>query len=425
MGKTVSTLTAIEKLMYDSYEVRKVLVIAPLRVAQTVWDVEIEKWDHLSQLRVSKVLGTKVEREAALAVEADIYVINRENVVWLIEESGHDWDFDMLVIDELSSFKSTSSKRFRKLRTVRPMIKRVVGLTGTPAPNGLLDLWPQMYLLDRGERLGATVTTYRLKYFSPGSRKGHIVYEWKINAGAEEAIWKKLEDITVSMKAVDWLQMPPKIEIMRTAVMSSKARKEYDKLMRDKVLPMTAGEGIVAETAAALSGKLLQMANGAVYDGEREVHLIHDAKLDVLDEIIDEAQGETLLVFYGYKHDKTRIKARHPEAIELSSEDSIKQFQAGVKGLYLAHPASTGHGLNLHTGGHIVVWFSVPWSLELYQQANTRLYRQGQTQPVMVYHIITQGTIDEDVVQAVGDKAATQDRLLEALKYRLQATVSS
>lgn len=419
MGKTVSTLTAIDMLMRDRFEVRKVLVIAPLRVAQTVWDAEIEKWDHLKGLKVSKVLGSAKEREAALKVEADIYIINRENVVWLIEEQT--WDFDMLVIDELSSFKSTSSKRFRKLRTVRPLIKRVVGLTGTPAPNGLLDLWPQMYLLDRGERLGRTVTAYRMKYFSPGSRKGHIVYDWKINAGAEQEIWEKLEDITVSMKAVDWLNMPERVEIFRHAVMDHKAKKEYMRLLKDKVLPLTEGEGIVAETAAVLSGKLLQMANGAVYDGEKEEHLIHEAKLDVLDEIIDEAQGETLLVFYGYKHDRRRIKARHPEAIDLSSEDSIRRFQGGERGLYLAHPASTGHGLNLHTGGHIVVWFSVPWSLELYQQANTRLYRQGQTQTVMVYHIITRGTIDEDVVQAITSKAATQDRLLEALKYRLEA----
>ena len=420
MGKTVSTLTAIDILMRDNFEIKKVLVVAPLRVAQTVWDAEIEKWDHLKGLRVSKVLGTKQQRENALAVEADIYVINRENVVWLVDAFGHVWDFDMLVIDELSSFKSTSSKRFRKLRTVRPLIKRVVGLTGTPAPNGLLDLWPQMYLLDRGERLESTVTKYRMKYFSAGASKGHIVYEWKIKQGAEEEIWQKIDDITVSMKAIDWLDMPECQNIFRLSVTSSAEKKLYDALLKDKVLPTAQGEGIVAETAAALAGKLLQMANGAVYDADRVVHHIHDAKLDVLDEIVEEAQGETLLVFYGYKHDKARILARHPEAVELSSEDSIRQFQQGVKGLYIAHPASVGHGLNLHTGGNVVVWFSVPWSLELYQQANTRLYRQGQTQTVRIYHIITQGTIDEDVIQAIENKATTQDRLLEALKHRLQ-----
>lgn len=428
LGKTAIVLQALCDLKYDYFESRKVLIIAPKRVAQTTWSDELEKWDNFKgKLSLSKVLGTSAQRLSALKADADIYIINRENVVWLVELLGHKWDFDMLIIDELSSFKSPSAKRFRALRKVRPLCKRVVGLTGTPASNGLMDIWSQVYLLDKGYRLGKTMTAYRDKYFSPGGRNGHIIFDWNLKPGAEELIWEKLSDCTLSMKAVDWVTMPKKIDINVVVEMDKADRKRYEQMKKDKVLPLFAeGESISAATAAAVSNKLLQMANGNIYDDVGKSHWIHDCKLEALEEIVEQAQGERILVMYAYTQDCKAIQKKFPKAIVLSTEENIRKFMAmrtpGLdEPIYLAHPASVGHGLNLHSNAHICIWYGLTWSLELYLQAEARLWRQGQQHTVMQYHIITKDTIDEDVIHALKDKAFTQDRLLEALKYRLES----
>lgn len=421
MGKTVITLTAIEKLMYDYFEVNKALVIAPKRVAETTWPDEVKAWDHLRNLRVSVVLGSEEKRLKALQQEADIYVINRENVVWLVETLGRRWPFDMVVIDELSSFKSPKAKRFRALRRVRPKIKRIVGLTGTPAPNGLIDLWPQIYLLDQGERLGRTVTGYRARYFEPEKMDSsrQIVYKWRLKPGAEKAIYRKLEDICVSMRAEDWLTLPERIDRVIPVKLPDAAYSKYRELERQMLLTYADGD-VVASTGATLAGKLLQMANGAVYDENKGVKEIHEAKLDALEDVLEAANGKPVLVFYTYQHDLDRIVARFPQARLLDTEQDIRDWNNGTIELMLAHPAAAGHGLNLQAGGHIIAWFGLPWSLELYQQANARLYRQGQTNRVVIHHLVAQGTIDEDVMVALRDKEHDQNALLKAVKWRME-----
>lgn len=418
MSKTVSTLTAIDQLMYNYFEVQKVLVIAPLRVAQTTWPDEIKKWDHLKHLKISRVLGSCRERQAALQVKADIYVINRENVEWLVDLYSKDWPFDMVVIDELSSFKSSSAKRFRALRKVRPAIKRIVGLTGTPTPNGLLDLWPQVYLLDQGERLGKTVTGYRSRYFDPGKRNRAVIFSWDPKPGAEQAIYSKLSDLCVSMSADDWLQMPERIDREIKVQIPAAAQINYTRLERDLLLSFTEGD-ITADTRAILSNKLLQLANGAVYNEYGQVQEIHQAKLEALDDVLEAANGQPVLVFYNYKHDLVRIQQHIPAARALETEKDIETWNQGKIPILLAHPASAGHGLNLQAGGNIIVWFGLTWSLELYQQANARLHRQGQEKSVIIHHLIAEDTIDEDVMRVLASKDASQSALLEAIKARI------
>lgn len=422
LGKTVSTLTAVNQLMNVYLEVTKVLVIAPKRVAEDTWTTECEKWEHLHGLRVSRVLGTEKKRKAALKADADIYVINRENVVWLVAQLKGWWPFDMIVIDELSSFKSNTAARFKALRQVRPMTSRVVGLTGTPAPNGLIDLWPQMYLLDMGERLEKTITAYRAKYFRPGRTNGQVVFDYKPNTGSEEAIYKRISDICISMKAEDYLDLPDMIEIPVEVSMNERQMAQYEKFEEEQVLKLQEEGDISAVNAAALSNKLLQYANGAIYDAERNIHELHEAKLDALEEIVEAANGSPVLVFYSFRHDVARIlkrlKAYDPK--EIGGQDDIQAWNEGKISVMLAHPASAGHGLNLQKGGHIMVWFGLPWSLELYQQANARLHRQGQSQPVRNYIIMTKGTMDADVKKALSGKTDRQDALMEAVKARIE-----
>lgn len=419
LGKTVATLTAIDQLLYDYFEVSKVLVIAPLRVAQKTWPDEVRKWDHLKHLRISKVLGSEKQRMAALRAQADIWIINRENVEWLVDLYGKDWPFDMVVIDELSSFKSPKARRFRALRKVRPLIKRIVGLTGTPASNGLIDLWSQIYLLDQGKRLGKTVTGYRNRYFEPGKRNRTVIFTWEPKPGAEEAIYRQLEDLCISMSAEDWLQMPERIDRVIEVQLSEEAQAKYDQLERDMLLPFTAGD-VTADSMAVLSNKLLQLANGAVYDENGAVREIHQAKIEALDDVLEAANGQPVLVFYAYQHDRDRLLAHIPMAKELETEQDIDAWNQGKIQVLLAHPASAGHGLNLQSGGHIIVWFGLTWSLELYQQANARLYRQGQEEKsVIIHHLVAVGTIDEDVMRALVGKEISQKALLDAIKARI------
>ncbi len=417
LGKTVSTLMAIEELIYQRLEIDKILVIAPLRVAKTVWDSEIEKWDRINHLKISKVLGTEKQRIDALNKKADIYIINRENVSWLIRNTN--FDYDMVVIDELSSFKSTKAKRFRDLKKFIGRSKRVVGLTGTPSPNGLMDLWPQIFLLDKGERLGKTVTHYRSRYFKPGKSRGHIVYEYVPLPKAEKEIKNKLSDICLSMSKDDYLEMPDRVFIDVKVQMDSRERKLYKELERDNIIAFKDTE-IVGVNAAALNNKLQQLANGAAYGDNQDVIKIHDKKLDALEELIEEANGQSVLVFYSYKHDRDRIKERlGSKCFELKSETAIKNWQEGKYEVAIAHPASVGHGLNLQSGGHIIVWFGLTWSLELYNQANDRLYRQGQKNTVSVYHLITEDTVDEACMRAIKKKEKGQEALMEYLKFKL------
>lgn len=423
LGKTVSTLTAIDLLLHDYFEVERVLVIAPLRVADDTWAREIEKWDHLQHLRISKVLGSADQRRRALRADADIWVINRENVEWLVGELGTGWNFDMVVIDESSSFKNHQSKRFRALRRVRPMIKRVVELTGTPAPNSLMDLWPQIYLLDQGERLGKTMTGFRDRYFVPGARSGHIVYDWKQKREAEQRIYEAIGDIAVSMKSEDWLELPEKIDRTVPIRLSKEARDLYKKLERDLLIEYSDAD-IVAQTAAVLSNKLLQMASGAVYDEERGVKLIHDAKLDALEDIIEAAQGKPVMVFYNYKHSLDRLQKRFPEArILRKGKDGLEDIRAWNNDeipLLLLHPQSAGHGLNLQESScQTVVWYDLIWSLEYEQQANARVYRQGQIHRIVVMRLVAEGTMDEDAVAALERKATGQEELMQAVKARI------
>lgn len=415
LGKSVITLTAIVELMYNMFDVSKVLVIAPLRVADTTWQDEIEKWEHLKCLKISKVLGSKKNRIMALYKKADVYTINRENVPWLVDFYKNDWPFDMVVIDELSSFKSPSAKRFRALKKVRHKIKRIIGLTGTPAPNGLLDIWSQIYLLDGGQRLGRTFTGYRNRYFHPQKYiNGGIPADYAINEGGEEKIYTKISDICISMKALDYLKMPECILNKVEVELSEKEMKLYRKLERDLLLPFEDSD-VDAANAAVLANKLLQMANGAVYDEFNDVKYIHDRKLDALEDLIESANGKPVLVYYAFKHDRDRIKARFDSG-EINTSEDITKWNEGKTQIALCHPASAGHGLNLQYGGSTIIWFGLTWSLELYQQANARLWRQGQNHTVVIHHIITKDTIDERVMRALQDKDTSQTALIDAVK---------
>ena len=420
LGKTVITLTAIKNLMYDSFEVKKVLVIAPLRVARDTWPNEIEKWNHLQDLRYSVVVGNQIERQSALKQEVEIYIINRENVTWLIEKSGYQFDFDMVIIDELSSFKSHAAKRFKSLLKVRSFIKRIVGLTGTPSSNGLMDLWAQFRILDKGERLGRFITHYRQRYFDPDQRNGMVIYSYKPKPEAEEAIYNQIEDITVSMKAEDYLDMPDFITNEVVVRLSDKERKVYDEMRKEMIVEVKDKE-IDAINAASLSNKLLQMASGSVYDEQKESVWLHDRKLDALEDLVEAANGKPLLVVYWFKHDLTRITQRFDVKV-LKTQQDFQDWNKGLIPIALIHPASAGHGLNLQVGGSTLVWFSLTWSLELYQQTNARLYRQGQKESVVVHHIITEDTIDEDVMKALRLKDKFQNQLMEAVKAELEVS---
>ncbi|MEH2936557.1 DEAD/DEAH box helicase [Acutalibacter sp. JLR.KK004] len=415
LGKSVITLTALWSLLLDSFDVGKVLVVAPKRVAENTWPTELKKWEHLDGLTWSLVLGSEKDRRAALQCRAKIYIINRENVAWLVD--NYRWDFDTLVIDELSSFKSSKAQRFRALKRVRPRISRVIGLTGTPQPNGLLDLWPQMYLLDMGQRLGRFVGGYRERFFLPDKRNREVIYSYKPKDGAEEKVYELISDICISMKAADFLDMPDLVSSQVEVKMSTKERKLYEDFERDMVLHLKDGD-LDAVNAAALSGKLVQMANGAVYGENRKVHHIHDRKLDALEDIIEAANGKPLLVAYWYKHDLERIRQRF-EVRTIDTPKDIADWNEGKIPVALIHPASAGHGLNLQDGGSTIVWFGLTWSLELYQQLNARLWRQGQKHTVVIQHIVAAGTHDEDIMNALEKKDMSQTALIAAVKARI------
>ena len=442
LGKTVSTLTAINYLMNDYCEINSVLVIAPKRVAESVWQEEAEKWAHLRHLRFSKIIGTQKQRIAAIMeTKADVYIISRDNVAWLCAlYGGSKLPFDMVVVDELSSFKSYKSVRFKALRGARPYLKRLVGLTGTPAPNGLIDLWPQIYLMDRGDRLEKTISRYREKYFRPGQTNGHVVYSYNLMSDSEQLIHKKIEDICISMKADDYLEMPMRTDNYIKLRMPDDIKKQYDDFEKNKILDLLNTVETVEEededgnvtlvqkpvevnvvNAAALSNKLLQFANGAVYDEDKNVFPIHNIKLDALKEIVENSNGQSILVAWTYQFDKNRIleylKSYKPR--ELKTNKDIEDWNAGRIQVMLAHPASAGHGLNLQAGGNIIVWFGQTWSLELYQQFNARLYRQGQQKGVIIHHLIMKGTHDEDVIQALKAKNKKQNALMDSIKAKI------
>ena len=418
LGKSVITLTAIKNLMALG-EVSRVLVVAPLRVGKTTWPEEIGKWDHLGGLTYAVAIGSVAERLNALKAKADITIINRENVEWLIDKSGMPFDYDMLVIDELSSFKSFKAKRFKALLKVRPQITRVVGLTGTPSSNGLMDLWAEFRLLDLGERLGRYITRYRLAYFTPDKRNAQVVFSYKPLPGAEERIYDKIDDITISMRASDYLKLPSLVMNTMVVEMGDKEKEIYDNLCDDMVVSLGDNE-IDAVNAASLSNKLLQMANGAVYGEEQSVHRIHDEKLNALEDLIESANGKPVLVAYWFKHDLARIKAKFPFVREIKTDADIRAWNRGEIEVGVIHPASAGHGLNLQTGGSTLIWFGLTWSLELYQQTNARLYRQGQKNTVVIHHIVTKGTIDERVLKALEKKEKTQNSLIDAVKAELR-----
>ncbi len=423
LGKTIITLTAIHDLMFDSFEVQKVLIIAPLRVARDTWSAEIEKWEHLKNLTYSVAVGTVEERISALKQKADIYIINRENIQWLVEESDIPFDFQMIVIDELSSFKNHQTKRFKALMKVRPKVKRIVGLTGTPSSNGLMDLYAEFKLLDMGERLGRFIGQFRNTYFQPDKRNGMIVYSYKPLSYAEDAIYEKISDITISMRAIDHLNMPELIMSEYCVEMSAEEKGKYMELKKELILELPDSE-ITAANAASLSNKLSQMANGAIYDDDKNIIPIHDRKLDALEDIIEAANGKPVLVAYWFKHDLERIKERlhklHIPFSTMDKSDSIKKWNNGELPVALIHPASAGHGLNLQSGGSCLVWFGLTWSLELYQQTNARLWRQGQkSATVVIQHIITKGTVDERIMKALQDKDKTQTALMEAVKAEI------
>ena len=423
LGKTVCTLTAIEHLMYDTFEVSKVLIVAPLRVAKVTWSDEIDKWDHLSHLTYSVAVGSEKERLSALKKKADLYMINRENLQWLIEKSGLPFDYDMVVLDELSSFKSWQSKRFRAFMKVRPKVQRVVGLTGTPSSNGLMDLFAEFKCLDMGERLGRFITQYRNAFFIPDRMNGQVVYSYKPRPFAEEEIYRRIGDITISMKALDHLKMPELIENRYPVYMDDGEKQQYESMKKDLILPYLENEAITAANAAALSGKLCQMANGAVYSDEGSVVHIHDRKLDALEDIIEAAQGPILLCYW-FKHDLERITKKLDELkveyARISSDGSIRMWNEGKFQVGLIHPASAGHGLNLQAGGNHIVWFGLTWSLELLEQSNARLWRQGQkAETVVVQYLVTAGTIDERILDAISKKEKDQNALIDAVKAEL------
>lgn len=419
MGKTISTLTAIEALKHDYFTIDKVLVIAPVRVARDTWPAEIEKWDHLADLTVSPIIGTAKQREAAADRQADIYTIGRENIPWLVKHHGNRWPYDMVVIDELSSFKNPQAKRFKALKKVRPKISRIVGLTGTPAPNSLLDIWAPFRLIDNGQRLGRFITHYRDQYFLPDKRSGQVIYSWKIRPGADQAIYDNIADITVSMRTTDYLTLPEVTRQHIEVTLALKEQKMIDTLKKDLVLDL-GDDTIDAANAATLSLKLQQLAGGAIYNEDKTgVIEVHDQKLKALEELVDQADGNTILVAYWFKHERDRILSTIPNARVLDTQQDFEDWNAGNIPVGLIHPASAGHGLNLQSGGHIMVWFTTPWSLELYEQANARLHRQGQTEPVSIIHIDTANSIDQDVHAALARKDTTQSALIAAVAAEL------
>lgn len=427
-GKTVISLTAILDLMFDSFEVGKVLIIAPLRVCTSVWPEEREAWEHASFLQMSVITGTVKQREAALDTPADIYVINRENVKWLtdrFEKKREPWPFDMVVVDELSSFKNHESQRWKALRKVRPFIKRIVGLTGTPAGNGLMDLWAETYLIDKGERLGKFISHYREAYFKEGDINPYtgVVYNYVLRPGADEAIYSRISDITVSMKSLDYLQMPEQVTVNHYVDMDLREQGGYDRMKNEMLVQMN-GDIIDAKNAAVLSGKLLQMANGAVYNDRKEIRVLHDRKLEMLGDLIEQANGQSVLVAYWFQHDRSRIMDYLTELgyrpRDMKSKKDIADWNNGNIQVALISPASAGHGLNIQKGGHILIWFSLCWSLEMYQQTNARLWRQGQTEVVTIHHILTRNTVDTDVLKALESKDVTQEKLIAAVKAQLK-----
>lgn len=418
LGKSVITLTALWDLVLDRFDCGRVLVIAPKRVAEDTWPKELAKWDHLKGLTYSLVMGSEKQRREALQKRAFLYIINRENVAWLVDNCQ--WNFDTIVIDELSSFKSSKAQRFRALKKVRPLVKRVIGLTGTPSPNSLIDLWPQIYLLDMGQRLGRFITHYRERFFVPDKRNREMVYSYKPREGAEDRIYELIGDICISMKATDHLNMPPLISNRVEVSLGQQERKVYDALRKDMIVKLKDGE-IDAVNAASLSGKLLQMAGGAVYDTEGRTLRIHDKKLDVLEDLIEAANGKPLLVAYWYKHERDRIQERFRVREILTTKD-IDDWNAGRIPVALLHPAAVGHGINLQQGGSTLIWFGLTWSLELYQQTNARLWRQGQQHAVVIQHLVTTGTHDEDVMRALERKDMGQAALIEAVKARMEVS---
>ncbi|HAT1145905.1 TPA: DEAD/DEAH box helicase [Corynebacterium striatum] len=419
LGKTVITLTAIWNLLLDSFHARRVLIVAPLRVARDTWPAEATKWDHLDGLTVAVAVGSKAQRLAALDAGAMVTIINRENIPWLVRHLGGAWPFDMVVIDELSSFKNHRAQRFKALAAVRPQITRIVGLTGTPAANGLMDLWAQFRLLDEGQRLGRFITGYRNKWFTPDKRNGMQVFTYKPTPGAEDEIYEAISDITLSMRTTDHLQLPELTITTQVVDLEPREQRAYERLRDEMVLNLD-GQVIDAANAAALSGKLLQLASGAIYDEHGETVVVHERKLDALEDLVEAANGQPLLVAYWFKHDLQRITARFPQARELKTSADITAWNQRQIPLALIHPASAGHGLNLQQGGNLLVWFSLTWSLELYQQTNARLYRQGQDQPVTITHLVAEGTLDEAVLQALESKDDIQSALIDAVTHQLQ-----
>ena len=422
LGKTVSTLTAIQELREIGF-IDKVLIIAPKKVAQVTWKDEINNWEHLKGLRISVIDGTVAQRRAAMMADADIYTVSRDNVVWLVvEHGGVKLPYDMVVIDELSSFKNYASKRFKALRRVRKFIPRVVGLTGTPAPNGLIDLWAQMFLIDEGKRLGKTITGYRDRFFTAGRRNGDIVYQWDLKSPAEETEQKisdLIKDICISMSAEDYLKMPDKLMYYDRVKLSDKDFKAYKTFEREQVLEfIESGETITAASAAALSNKLQQFANGAMYDADRKVLQLHDEKIEKLKELVEAANGQPVLIAYSFKHDLDKIMGALKEykPVKLEKPEQIADWNAGKINVLVTHPASAGHGLNLQKGGHIMIWYGLTWALELYQQFNARLYRQGQKKPVSIHHIIAADTVDEKIIKSLDGKDTTQRSLMDAIK---------
>ncbi len=430
LGKTVVTLTIVNDLRYNRFQIRRCLVIAPKKVAEDTWTREQAKWDHLHLLKIVPVLGSQTKRIRALNSPGDVYVVNRENVPWLVDYYRNDWPFDMVVIDEMSSFKSHQAKRFKALKNIRGHIRRMIGLTGTPAPNGLMDLWAQIYLLDSGKRLGRTITEYRNNYFSPASRNATTIFSYEPLPGADEQIQNSIKDICISLQAKDYLRLPEKIMNTRYIKLDAKAQKAYDTLEKQRILEMQ-DEVIDAGSAGILAGKLLQLANGAIYVNtdtqnpkQREVVEVHDNKIEAFLELVEAEEGKHMLVFYNFQHDLIRIKAalgkKKLEVRELKNNGDISDWNAGKIDMLLAHPASTAYGLNLQEGGNVVVWFGLNWSLELYQQANARLHRQGQKQPVYIHHLVVTGSVDEDVMAALEKKDDCQTALLESLKARVE-----
>lgn len=418
MGKTISTLTALNTMMFDSFQVARCLVVAPLRVARDTWPAELTKWEHLKHLRASVIVGTAKERRQAIHTDADIYVINRENLPWLIKELGDDWPYDCVVIDELSSFKNHKATRFKALMSRRKHMRRIIGLTGTPAPNSLEDLWAPFKLFDGGKRLLPYITHFRERYFDPDKRNGYQVFSWKLKPGAEDEIYEAISDVTVSMKTTDHLDLPPLTTSSRVVHLDKAEREVYNQLKKDMLVHVD-GEVIDAGSAATLSNKLLQLSSGAIYADEARTVTVHSQKIDALEDIVEAANGHTVLVAYWFKHELERLLRHFPQGRLLSTAEDMSDWCSGKIPLAFIHPASAGHGLNLQSGGHILVWHTVPWSLELYEQTNARLFRQGQTEPVSIIHIEAANTIDQQVIKSLETKNQTQSALIKAVKAQL------